>query len=186
MRSILSECRCKVTGGINTFRPGDLETLYITLEQQGRARYIFADGTVNSPAAFVSAIMNREDVWLYVGYDRENAPLAVALLDTFKGTTAHIHFAFLRGEGTAHSRVIGSTFLNLLFHGGLTALFGCTPIAFRHSRFYAKALGFRELAVIPGGCPILNQRTGVTTYHDGWLGLCTPQTLINHSSHQEV
>lgn len=181
MSSILSACRCKATGGINTFKPGDLETLYMELLRQGRERYIFADGSIRSPADFVSAVMGREDVWLYAGYDAEDNPLAVVLLDTFKGTTAHIHFAFFQGTGTAHSLPIGSTFIDLLFKGGLTALFGCTAMPFRHARQYAQALGFQRLGVVPGCCPVLNRRTGVTTFHDGWMGLCTPQTLVTHT-----
>lgn len=178
MCSTLSVCRCKATGGINTFRSGDLENLYTALQRQGRDRYIFADGTIRIPADFVSAVMDHEDVWLYAGYDKDEQPLAVALLDTFKGTTAHIHFTFFQGEGTKQCLPLGSTFINLLFKGGLTALFGCTAMPFRHARQYAQALGFQELGVIPGCCPVLNRRTGVTTFHDGWMGLCTPATVI--------
>lgn len=178
MSPVISACRCSATGGINTFQHGDLQHLYAKLHEEGLHQYLFADGTVQSFSIF-EQLVTQGNVWCYIAYGTDNKPVAVALLDTFKGKTAHMHFAFFHGYGQSHRYSIAFRFLSALFKGGLTAVFGCTSLRWRNVRTFAREVGFVEVARIPGYHEVLNRRTGEREYHDTMLSVCTPETLSN-------
>lgn len=175
-------CRACITRcGFNSFKPGELEQLYAHIMAEGLDTYLFSNGTIQSSTAFERAVTH-PDVWFYVVYAAtaaEHAPLALAVLDCFKGTTAHLHFVFFR-QGRAQRHALATRFLRLLFDSGLTAIFGCTSIRWRHVRAFARDIGFVETIRVPGYHEHLNRQTGEMEYHDSMLALCTPQTL-NHS-----
>lgn len=173
----MRSCRACISGVSNTFKPGDLEQVYTQLLQEGLDRYLFADGTIQSFPVFEQTV-TRPDVWFYSGYDTPsgNNPLAVVLLNQFKGKTAYMHFAFFEA-GLSHRHAIAARFMQLVFAGGLTAVFGATSIRWRNVRTFAREVGFVDMARVPGYFTYMNRRTGTLEYHDSMLSLCTPQTL---------
>lgn len=169
-------CRYKAYGPYITLTPADIDTLYQQLVRQNLDAYLFASGSIDSPEAFNQAI-NRDDVWLYAAFDKDESPLALAILDTFKGCSAFMHFAFFRGEGVRLARPLGEAFLQMLFTSGFTCLLGCVSTRFRSARRFAQSLGFVTLGTLPGAYPICNRTSRELVFTDGWLGMCTPATF---------
>lgn len=176
----LLDCRCAVPG-LDTLTPYRINLLYLRLMQQGLDRYLFFGAGVSLPS--FRDMLRSPQVWAYAGFGRNSGePLALALLDSFEGRTARLHFTFFKGEGMARSPEIGRAFFDFLFaHSGLSCLLCLTPRRYRHSWRYGQALGCVLLGTIPGACALPDRRTGVTRYEDGMLLLYQPPTTEDHT-----
>lgn len=171
------DCKCRVPPDIDTFAPGDLETLYQTAHDQGIARFLFYDGSVDSAQCFADMV-RAGNLWTYAGFCRASKePLALSIVEPFSGRSAFMHFAFFKGMGIAQRHGIGRAFLRLLFQDrekGLSCVCGLTPAPFRHAWGFALELGFKKLGRIPGACPVPDRKTGSIRHVPGILTMYTP------------
>ena len=165
----LLDCKCDVPT-CNLLPAAHLADLYTALKIERLDRFLFHDTADLSFDRFRKIVRSR-DIWCYAGWSRETGtPLALALLDGFRGRTAYLHFTFFRGEGFERRIEIGRAFMDFIFKDGsnLACLLALTPVKFRHSWRYGLDLGFERLGVIPGACTLTN-RDGTSKCVDGML-----------------
>lgn len=78
--------------------------LYDKMEEEGTARIVFEDGTINSREEFLNAM--KTSCRLHVVLEN-NEPVAAVWLNRFEGKMARLHFCFFKAAWGARSEEVG-------------------------------------------------------------------------------
>ena len=157
---------------VNTITNDDISMVWERIEAERLAKVVFYDGYINDLAAFADWVRRPTNHFGFV-YDNLT-PLAVFWVNNHSGLAGMIHFAFFKA-GRLRRLDVGRFVLDMCFKGGLSALYGLTPVLYTGAVEFIQALGFKLLGRLPDSCEF--RRGNKTIYRDGVLSLITANDM---------
>ena len=147
--------------GTDTFDAGgplSLGALYDALLAEGLLEVFCYDGAPSCDA-FIEKF-GRDDHWTYAAFREDGAPLVMAVVNGVTGKSGLAHFCYFRA-GLPLAAALAREWLLMLAEGGMKSLVGLTPAPFRHALRFARAMGFRQVGIVPGACVLAARQNRV-------------------------
>ena len=133
---------------------GCVKSLYDLMEEQGTAKIVFEDGTINDRDGFLNAM--KTGCRLHIILD-DNEPVAVVWLNRFEGKMARLHFCLFRNAWGEKSERVGrfavTEILNMRFDGETLydCLVGYIPDKNKAARMFFQKIGVKTVGHLPMG-----------------------------------
>jgi hypothetical protein len=129
-----------------------LAWIWLTMQETGRDRIVFFDGTINSIPSFISFVKNSErTVFLMLDSETSNIP-AFSWLDTFGDGCVFGHFCYLEQGNRAIAKAM-MDFWRTVLRGSVSVMIGLIPESnMKAIAFTEHVIGWTRNGKIPKLC----------------------------------